>query len=204
MIMEDTADQYFLNIGDLFYNGPLEIQIVGIWKPVREDASYWYDTPRTSYANTFWVPEAVFDQVLSKYLERPIFYLSWYVIVDETKLQFNNAIQYAQGLIRINGELNRMIPGLTIDNSPMEALQAYMDRAQRLTNLFYAIGGQWLSWLLFIGLTATIAIHSMNGNRYHARPGHQLVADCIPEPHRKPGAAGYSHSHFATYRLAGG
>jgi hypothetical protein len=99
----------------------------------------WYDTPRTTFANSFWVPTEVFEKILPKYLERPIFYTSWYVIVDETNLEFSKAIRYAQGMIRMNGELNRLVPGMTIDYSPMEALQAYLDRAQRLTNPFYAI-----------------------------------------------------------------
>jgi putative ABC transport system permease protein len=126
---------------------------------MRNTAIDWYDTPRTSFANSFWVPSYVFEEFLPKYLQRPIFYTSWYVIVDETKLEFENAIQYAQGMIRMNGELNRLIPGITIDYSPMEALQAYLDRAQRLTNLFYAVGGPMVVLaLLFIGLTATIAV----------------------------------------------
>jgi putative ABC transport system permease protein len=159
LVMEDTADQYFLNVGDRFSNGPLKVEVVGIWRPLKVDASYWYDTPKTAYSSAFWVPEAVFNFQLKRYLERPIFYLSWYVIVDETNLQFDRAIQYAQGLIRMNGELNRLIPGLTIDYSPMEALQSYMERAQKLTNLFYAIGGPMVVLaLLFIGLTATIAV----------------------------------------------
>ncbi len=52
-----------------------------------------------------------------------------------------------------------MVPGLIIDYSPMEALEVYLERSLRLTNLFYAIGGPMVMLaLLFIGLTATIAV----------------------------------------------
>ena len=159
LVLEDTADTFFLNVGDRFYNGPLHVEITGIWRPLRNDSSDWYDTPRTAYANGFWVPSEVFEKILPKYLERPIFYTAWYVIVDEKNLEFTKATQYAQGMIRMNSELSRLVPGITIDYSPMEALQAYLDRAQRLTNLFYAIGGPMVVLaLLFIGLTATIAV----------------------------------------------
>lgn len=160
-VLETTADSYFINVGDRFYNGPFKIEVVGIWRPdpALLNSSQWYDLPSTAYANSFWVPEAVFAQVLPRYLERPIFYSSWYVVMDETNLRFDRAIQYAQGMIRLSGELNRLVPGLTIDYSPMEALEAYIDRSQRLTNLFYAIGGPMVVLaLLFIGLTATIAV----------------------------------------------
>jgi putative ABC transport system permease protein len=158
-VLETTADTYFMNVGDRFYNGPLQIEIAGIWRPLSLDSLQWYDLPRTAYANAFWVPAEVFTDVLPKYLERPIFYASWYVMMDETTLRFDRAIQYAQGMIRMSGELSRLAPGLTIDYSPMEALQAYLDRSQRLTNLFYAIGGPMVVLaLLFIGLTATIAV----------------------------------------------
>ena len=159
LVLEDTADTFFLNVGDRFYNGPLHVEVVGIWRPLRNDSSDWYDTPRSAYANGFWVPAQVFETILPKYLERPIFYTSWYAVVDEKNLEFTRATQYAQGMIRMNTELSRMVPGITIDYSPMEALQAYLDRAQRLTNLFYAIGGPMVVLaLLFIGLTATIAV----------------------------------------------
>src|SRR3970040_1139221 len=82
LVLEDSADTYFLNVGDRFYNGPFKVEISGIWRPLNNDSSFWYDTPRTAYANAFWLPAQVFDNRLKQHLERPIFYISWYVIVD--------------------------------------------------------------------------------------------------------------------------
>lgn len=158
-VLQETAETYFMNVGDRFYNGPLLIKIVGIWRPTSLNSSHWYNLPRSALLNAFWAPSVVFTDYLPNYLERPISYAYWYVTMDETDLRFDRAVQYARGMIRMSGELNRMVPGLTIDYSPMEALEAYLDRSQRLTNLFYAIGGPMVVLaLLFIGLTATISV----------------------------------------------
>ena len=158
-VLESTAETYFINIGDRYNNGPLNIEVVGIWRPISLDVSKWYDKPKMAYADAFWVPSLVFTDVLPKYLERPIFYSFWYVTIDESEIRFDRAIQYAQGMIRMSGELKRMVPGLIIDYSPLEALEGYLERSQRLSNLFYAIGGPMVVLtLLFIGLTATIAV----------------------------------------------
>ena len=182
-VLESTANTYFINVGDRYKKGPVTINVVGIWRPTSLDASKWYTMPELAFANTFWVPSSVFTDVLSKYLERPIYYSYWYVTIDESDLKFDRAIQYAQGMIRMSGELNRMVSGLIIDYSPMEALEIYLERSLRLTNLFYAIGGPMVILaLLFLSLTATIAVQqygqetaTMRGRR------HKLVAGCFSQ-----------------------
>ena len=138
-VLESAADTFFLNVGDRFYNGPLNIEVAGIWRPTTLDPASWYDSPRLAYANTFWVPESVFEDVLPKYLDRPHYHTYWYVTINDSDLRFDQAIKYAQGMIRMSGELTSMVPGIIVDYSPLEALEIYLERSLTLTNLFYAV-----------------------------------------------------------------
>jgi len=96
---------------------------------------------------------------LKELVERPVFFVSWYVVVDETNLRFDHAAQYAKGLVQIDADLARLLPNIATDYTPLEALNAYQERAQTLSTLFYAVGGPMIVLaLLFISLTANIAM----------------------------------------------
>ncbi|HCE17597.1 MAG TPA: hypothetical protein DEQ80_07035 [Anaerolinea thermolimosa] len=158
-VMESTADEYFLNIGDRFRYGPVEVEIAGIWRPIDPNNPEWFELPTTGFANGMWIPEETYQTRLSALFERPIFYASWYVVIDEKKVQFTHAPKYARGIVQLNNELVRVLPGITTDYSPQEALVTYQQRADALTTLFYAVGGPMVVLaLLFISLTASISM----------------------------------------------
>jgi putative ABC transport system permease protein len=158
-ILEDTADANFLNVGDIYQSGSLEVEIVGLWKPVDPSASVWFELPRTAYLTKMWVPLKTFQERLSIYLNRQVFYTSWYVIMGEKNLEFERAPQYARGMVRMDAELRNVLPDIVTDYSPLDALKAYQQRAETLTTLLYAVGGPMVVLaLLFISQTASIAV----------------------------------------------
>lgn len=158
-VLQETADTSYLNIGDHFQVGDLEVEIAGIWQPKNPLDPIWFDQPYTAFATAMWVPEGTDLTRLGAIFERPIFYLSWYFVFDDGKIQFSRAPQYARGMVRMNNELSQSLPGITTDYSPLEALQTYQERAEALTTLFYAVGGPMVVLaLLFISLTSTIAV----------------------------------------------
>lgn len=158
-VLEYAADEYFINVGDHYKFGNFEIEVTAIWRPINSNDTIWFETPRTAYQAKFWVPMEIFRTRVREMLERPIFYVSWYTIVDETRLRYDNAPQYARGLVQLGTDLSRMLPTIATDYSPLEALNTYRNRAQTLTNLFYAVGGPMIVLaLLFISLTANIAM----------------------------------------------
>jgi putative ABC transport system permease protein len=158
-ILEDTADKDFLNVGDILRSGNFDVQIVGIWRAKNSLESYWFDFPDTAFSEKLYIPIETLRNPLSQYLERPVFYSSWYLIFDENALQFTQASRYARGMLRLDAELRRILPGMKTDVSPLEALTTYQARADALTALFYAVGGPMVILaLLFIALTAGIAV----------------------------------------------
>ena len=158
-VYETTADELFLNVGDTFSFGSFVIEISGVWRAKDTQSSIWFELPRTAYGNKFWVPLETYRTRTGALVERPIFYLSWYVVMDEKNLQFNRAPEYARGLVQFDSDMRRLLPDITTDYSPLEALNTYRERAETLSTLFYAVGGPMIVLaLLFISLTANIAV----------------------------------------------
>ena len=161
-VMQKTADDYFLNVGDRFHYQSLEIEIAGIWEPKEDPTTHptlWFESPSSAYKDKLWVPLESYRSRIDKIMERSIFYLSWYVVVDDSGLRYDRAPDYARGLVQLDINLRRVLPGVENDYSPLESLNAYRERANTLTTLFYAVSGPIIVLaLLFISLTATIAV----------------------------------------------
>jgi putative ABC transport system permease protein len=157
-INQSLADTSLLNVGDRIKYENFEVEIAGIWAPLDSANQYWFSPPEDSYADKIWVPRETYASRVNSLLQHPAFYSSWYVIGDDSGVKFEQSPQYARGLIRLDGELKRLLPGITNDYSPLEALQAYETRAASLMTTFYAVGAPMIVLaLLFISLTARIA-----------------------------------------------
>jgi putative ABC transport system permease protein len=160
-VLDTAADTQFLNVGDIYKYKNYQVQITGIWKAKNPNASIWFDLPTTAFASKWWIPQETYSKLLGGLFSRPVFYTSWYVIIDDTIARFDEAPEYARGLVRLDTELRRILPGITTDYSPLEALSTYQQRADSLTTLFYAVGGPMVVLaLLFISLTASIAVQA--------------------------------------------
>ena len=158
-VSEQLANQILLNVGETYTLGNLEVQITGIWRVRNPNDPIWFSNPNDSYLNMVWVPIETFRARVSPALVKPIYYFSWYVIINDGSLNFQKSPQYATGLMRMTTELTRLLPGISLDYSPLDALEAYEQRANTLTTLFYAVGSPMiLLALLFITLTSRIAV----------------------------------------------
>lgn len=159
LVYETSADEFFINVGDQYSFGDFVIEVTGVWRAKDPMGSIWFELPRSAYGNKFWIPLETYRTRLSRFVERPVFYLSWYVVMDERAMLFSRAPDYARGLVQLDGDLRRLLPNITTDYSPLEALNTYRERAETLTTLFYAVGGPMIVLaLLFISLTANIAV----------------------------------------------
>jgi putative ABC transport system permease protein len=158
-VLAKTADNFFLSVGDRFQYGEIQIEISGLWEPTDPQSTWWFDRPDTAYANRLFIPNQTFRERLEPALTKPVFYSSWYIITDESQLNYTQSETYARGMVRLDTELRQLLPGITADYSPLDALQGYLERSAALTTLIFAVSGPMVIMaLLFIGLTATISI----------------------------------------------
>jgi putative ABC transport system permease protein len=158
-VSEKLADEAFLNVGDRLKSGNTEVEITGIWRAKDPTDPNWINNPDVSYTENLWVPAETYEKRVSNVIPNALYSVAWYVIVDENSLQFQRAPQYAKGLVRIDNELNSLLPGIITDFTPLDALQSYQDRAENLITLLYAVSTPMIILaFLFITLTARITI----------------------------------------------
>lgn len=159
LVTAEAASDYLLFVGDHFTSEGLEIEISGIWRPKPSSRTSWFDDPEIGYLNKMWVPRQVYQSKITPALSRPVFYSSWYVVAAERDVDFSKAPGYARGLVRFDSELRQIVSGINTDYTPYDSLVKFLERAQSLTTLIYAVSGPMVIMaLLFIGLTASIAI----------------------------------------------
>jgi len=150
----------FFNAGQLLEmpDGTL-VEISGIWEEEDPADPYWYDPPDDHFRNLMWLPEEIFAERLSASLEHPIRFVSWYLIMDENDVRFQNARQYTDGMIRLDNELRNLDLMVRMDYSPLESLVVYQERVSSLNTLLYAVGAPLVVLaLLFISLASIIVI----------------------------------------------
>ncbi len=165
-VLEESADRNFFNVGDVLEANGLQVQVQGIFRAIDPGDRAWFYSPEITLKNSFWVPQEyfrkTFPQAYPEALERPLYYTSWYVLVSDESLRFENSLAYSRQLTRLDANLRRMIPTLNIDYSPLDMLQAYEARLQAMMMLFYAAGAPMLILaLLFTSLTAAIAVQQL-------------------------------------------
>ncbi len=153
------ADEMLLKIGDHFLLDPLQVEIVGFWSVKNVNDPVWYSDPNSAYSRTLWIPVETYLNRVKPVSEQPIEEVSWYVIINDQDLQFQNAAQYLRGLVRVDAELTKRVEGIKNVSTPLQALVAYDKRAQTLTTMFYVVGSPMVVLaLIFIGLTARISV----------------------------------------------
>jgi putative ABC transport system permease protein len=159
-ISEVMADDAFMNLGDRYkITDNLEIQVAGIWRPINVNDPNWFDSYDVAYTDKLWVPLETYRARVQPAIPQPVFYTAWYIVASDNSLNYQLAPQYSRGITRLSLELNRLLPGTTIDYSPQTSLIEYEKRAATLTTLFYAVGAPMLILaLMFISLTARIAV----------------------------------------------
>ena len=161
-IEESYADSNFLNVGDVLQADNLTIEIVGIFRAIDPNDLSWFYSPEITFNNSVWAPREYFTARLSASLKDPVTYASWYAIVDDNSLRFNNSLDYTRSLIRLQTDLQAVLPKAAIDYSPLDELKGYDARRLSLTVLFYAAGAPLvLLALIFISLTASIALQQL-------------------------------------------
>lgn len=159
-VEETFADNFFINVGDIFRSANnLQIVVTGIFRAVDANDTAWFYKPETTYLKVVWVPMQYFDQYLPSLIKRPINYISWYAIVDDQSVRFNNSMNYSHNLMRVDAGLHGMLNGIKIDYTPADKMGDYETRQNSLFALFYVVGAPLvLLSLLFISLTSSIAI----------------------------------------------
>ncbi len=138
----------------------VDVRISGVWDAKDPDEIYWFYRP-VGLEEQFIVPEATFLQYLSPYLEDEIYLGLWYFVMDGDNITVTEVPSLVSHIMQLQQRVDSLLPGASLDRSPLAPLQSYRRSAMLLTVLLYAFNVPTLGLLLaFIGLTVGLAVNS--------------------------------------------
>ncbi len=136
------------------------VRVSGVWDAKDPDELYWFYRP-VGLEEQFIVPEATFLQYLSPYLENEIYLGLWYFVLDGDDVTVTEVPALVSRIMQLQQRVDSLLPGASLDRSPLTSLQSYRRSAMLLTVLLYAFNVPTLGLLLaFIGLTVGLAVNS--------------------------------------------
>ncbi len=138
----------------------IPVRISGVWDARDPNELYWFYRP-VGLEEQFIVPEATFLQYLSPYLENEIYLGLWYFVLDGDDVTVTEVPALVSRIMQLQQRVGSLLPGASLDRSPLTPLQSYRRSAMLLTVLLYAFNVPTLGLLLaFIGLTVGLAVNS--------------------------------------------
>ncbi len=141
LVARQAADDLNLLVGDEFrlvgssgLGGALNltVRIAGFWEPTDEDSDYWFFPPST-FNQMVVVPEESFAVALQDPNARRISYAAWYTALDTSAVRSEDISGLLNRVNAVTRNLERVLPGVKLVTSPVEALERHRNQVRLLT-----------------------------------------------------------------------
>ena len=113
----------------------IPVYIAGFWRARDSTDSYWFQNPDTDMTQALLITLPTMQAVAEPRVPGKTGFDSWYYILDESALGISRAGALADGLEKIRNELGGILPGLTMDYSPLQPIERYVQRRAVLSAL---------------------------------------------------------------------
>ena len=157
------ASKMGVNVGEKFeiglnLNAPaIPLRVAGIWEAADLEDDFWFENPDGTLQNALLVRRADYVQQLEPLVPAKTWYLSWHIILDDSKVYPENALAYLAGFTRAEAIINKYLPGARINTPPLDPLEAFVQRGDVMTILLLSFNLPAFAFLLyFLMLTSTI------------------------------------------------
>ncbi|HID52408.1 MAG TPA: ABC transporter permease [Anaerolineae bacterium] len=170
IVNQATAESLGLQTGEAYtLFGPggdgtqLPLQIVGVWRPVDETASFWFYQP-DAFEEMLLTSEGQFGRLVVPALENPVSTAVWYQLYDGRRTRPATVNELLEKIAAVEARATALLDGTTLDASPVTALQGY-GRSNRLLILILTIFSLPLVGLTlyFISLIASMVVQRGQG-----------------------------------------
>lgn len=158
------AETTGVQVGETFYlrRDGLEIPVVisGLWRPVDPNAAYW------NVKSNGWLimAETSYVERLGPEIEDELYSSLWYLSLDGSGIHSGDIAGLEKHIQSVARRSEKLLPGIKLTASPVEALKRYQESAPSLTFLLYAFSVPILALILaFIGLVAGLFIGEQRG-----------------------------------------
>lgn len=153
---EVGAQKLLLNVGDevTFANRgdykaqPITVKVVGTWKPVNANDPYWFYRPDT-FDDYFLLPEESFDNGVLQVNPAAPYEYYWFFIFDQADIHSTNVQTVLDAINQLSSRAASILPGTTLDISPMKVLEDYVSTAYFLKVLLFALSAPTLAIVLY-------------------------------------------------------
>ncbi len=136
----------------------IPVRIAGVWRASNPEEPYWYIQP-DALQKQMLVTEDVFIRQVDPILPQCIPLSSWYLVMDESSIRYQDALLMIGRIKLVELKAVGLLRNLSLEQSPVKALQQYQERATLLMVQLYAISIPVLGLILtFISLTAGLAV----------------------------------------------
>ena len=152
------VDEKF-EIRDLRRGISVPIRIAGTWKSTDPSDIFWFQNPDMSLRRVLLTTEAEYETTAQPLFDSQLGFVSWYLIMDDSKLQPERMQDYADGLEAGVKIISKFLPDTRVDSSPGNALGTAIQRESNLTVLLFVFSVPLFAFLLyFLTLISTITI----------------------------------------------
>ncbi|MCL6432096.1 MAG: ABC transporter permease, partial [Anaerolineae bacterium] len=139
------------------------VRVAGIWAPADPQEAFWFYGP-SALAEVLLVPTASLQNALGTSADRPIYTALWYLVTDGSGLRTSDVEGLLGRIAGVRQRASELLPGISLDASPVEALMTYRLRTAWLSVLLYAFSIPVVGLVLaFIAMVSGLAVERQRG-----------------------------------------
>jgi putative ABC transport system permease protein len=170
LITEDMATELGLQVGETYisfnkqvinevkYTAQIPIRIAGVWQASDPTDPFWFYRPN-AFEALLLVPQETFLGRIDPYMKNAVYLAVWYLVMDGSEVHAADALPLLSRITLLEQKTAALLPGVTLDVSPKQALQDYYQASSQLTILLYIFAVPILVLILtFINLVVGLAV----------------------------------------------
>ncbi len=164
-VHERLAAKWGLQVGERYnaiaviQRSTIPVRIVGLWQAKDVSDKFWFFNPDFSYQDVLMVRLPDYVSHVEPNLDSKTGFVSWYLVLDESRLASEDARVYALGLSKARQIIDKYVPDATMDYSPTAPLDNFLQREKAMTILLFSFSVPVIGFLFyFLSLISTITV----------------------------------------------
>ncbi len=153
----EVGEEYELR--DLRQGIVIRTRIAGSWVSKNPRDTFWFGNPDMGLRRALLTRVKDYQTTAEPLLQGQLGFVSWYLIMDDSKLSSERMKDYSSGLKEATKIIGKYLPNPRMDSSPELAIDKAIKREADLTVLMFAFSVPVMAFLLyFLGLLSSITI----------------------------------------------
>jgi len=162
---ERLAAKWGLQVGESYeavaviQRSRISIRIVGLWQAKDPQDKFWFFNPDFSYQDVLMVRFKDYITHVEPLLDSKTGFVSWFLVLDDSKLASEDAQIYAIGLNKSKQIVDKYLPDAVMDYSPLQPLDDFLKREKAMTILLFSFSVPVMGFLFyFLSLISTVTV----------------------------------------------